>query len=344
MPITIRSYKLDELSNHPWQVNIPDITGKEWTEFLADIRERGVQDPITVSMRTGVPVIVDGHQRVRAARECGYELLEALEKPFADEGEEIERLFSSAVLRRHLTPHQMAVLGEAYEKVFAAEAEMRMKSGKAMPEIPVLRGDANLFENVNPKENFPEGSAQDRQTRKRVADKFGISDRQYDKIKTVHTKAPEPVKQAWRDEQVSTHAAYTLTKSPEPIQQALDSERINIPQAIALEKNKEVREQIEKGVMTIEDGISAVEVMKKEKERVDREQKRPEVVKVDDIYHKIEMLGVDGFREAHESYFNKHVLNDKLADGLQVALEILNQVKHHNFDDKELTVEAVRLN
>ena len=58
-------------------------------EFLEDIRENGIQHPITVSTRTEKYVIVDGHQRVRAAQEVELRKIDAIVKPFQDAVSEI---------------------------------------------------------------------------------------------------------------------------------------------------------------------------------------------------------------------------------------------------------------
>lgn len=179
-----------------------------------------MQDPITVSLRTGSPVIIDGHQRLRAASECGYDSLEALVKPFADELEEIVALANAALLRRQLSVPQKVAIAEARHAELAKDAEAKMLQGKRAEPKPST-GEQAIFESGTPADphlNLGEGSTQkDSWTANRVAKEIGISPAQYQKARNVHNTAPKPVKDAWSDGDLSTHAAYTLANdSPEP--------------------------------------------------------------------------------------------------------------------------------
>jgi len=94
---------LDQLQAHPSQFLFHDLGGAEWDELVKDVQARGIQQPITVSTRTGEAVIVDGHQRARAAREAGLASVPAVESHFEDEREETLALVMANVRRRHLT-------------------------------------------------------------------------------------------------------------------------------------------------------------------------------------------------------------------------------------------------
>ncbi len=125
----IRSFQTNELKTHPWQRNIPDIEGGDWTAFVTDVRNRGIREPIRVSLRTGEPVVVDGHQRVRAAQEIGYPTLEAIADNFAAEAEEITFLAGAARFRRHLTDRQRGEIARAYREFFKPQADENLKQG-----------------------------------------------------------------------------------------------------------------------------------------------------------------------------------------------------------------------
>jgi len=144
---------LGELLSHPFQIHIPDMAGKEWTDFLADVLARGVQDPIRVSNRTGAWVVVDGHQRLRAARECGYTHLTALVQTFADAGEEVEYIAGSSRYRRNLTEIQRVRIGVAREEYFAELNAVVMRAGVA----------------ANPPPNLAEGSKPSKESRESAA-------------------------------------------------------------------------------------------------------------------------------------------------------------------------------
>lgn len=94
---------LIQLAAHPSQVMFHDLGGDEWRELVKDVRERGIQQPITVSRRTGQMVIVDGHQRVRAALEVGLTTIPGVQQVYEDEKAETLALVMANIRRRHLT-------------------------------------------------------------------------------------------------------------------------------------------------------------------------------------------------------------------------------------------------
>lgn len=109
----VTDIRLDTLSSHPSQTIFTDLAGVEWEELVEDVRARGIQQPITVSARTGRPVIVDGHQRVRAAREAGLTSIPAVQQPYADERAETLALVMANIRRRHLSREERrAVIAE----------------------------------------------------------------------------------------------------------------------------------------------------------------------------------------------------------------------------------------
>ena len=119
---TVQRFDIEALKAHPWQVNIPDMKGCDWNEFIEDIEENGVQYPITVSTRTGEQVIVDGHQRVKAAKEVGLKQIDAITKPFQDELVEIMLMVSSNK-RRQLSDAEKSDLADAYRVELEKDAQ-----------------------------------------------------------------------------------------------------------------------------------------------------------------------------------------------------------------------------
>lgn len=99
----VNDVPLTNLQPHPSQTLFHDLDGPEWEELVKDVRERGIQQPITVSKRTGTLVIVDGHQRVRAACEAGLTTIPAVQQKYEDEREETLALVMANIRRRHLT-------------------------------------------------------------------------------------------------------------------------------------------------------------------------------------------------------------------------------------------------
>lgn len=93
-----------DLHEHPQQgVLFRGIEGEDWNQFLADVAERGILQPIVISRRTGTPTVVDGHQRWRAAKQLGLERVPCVEHPFAEEREEVRHLVMNNVRRRQLS-------------------------------------------------------------------------------------------------------------------------------------------------------------------------------------------------------------------------------------------------
>lgn len=104
----IREYRIEDLQEHPLQKRFfRPIEGREYETFLADINQRGIIQPIVVSVRTGSPVICDGHQRTRAAEAAGHETIRAEVFEFEDEAEEVRMLVMNNTQRRQLSREEM---------------------------------------------------------------------------------------------------------------------------------------------------------------------------------------------------------------------------------------------
>lgn len=97
-----------ELQEHPQQRALfRPIDGDEWLQFLADVEERGILQPLIISTRTGTPTVVDGHQRWRAGRALELDALPCIERSFADENEEVRYLVMNNVRRRQLSREEL---------------------------------------------------------------------------------------------------------------------------------------------------------------------------------------------------------------------------------------------
>ena len=65
--------KIEELKPHPRNSEFfDDMSGEKWQEFLKSIKTSGVIEPIVI---TQDKVIVSGHQRVRACKELGKDIV-----------------------------------------------------------------------------------------------------------------------------------------------------------------------------------------------------------------------------------------------------------------------------
>jgi len=95
---------VEELAPHPEADRIPVMAEPEFEAFRADVAERGLLEPIEI---TAEGIVLDGRQRLRAARELGLENIPVRVLSVEDE---LEHMLRAALLRRHLRPSQAAAL------------------------------------------------------------------------------------------------------------------------------------------------------------------------------------------------------------------------------------------
>ncbi len=110
---------LGELRAHAEAGVVPALAGGEYRALLEDIRERGVLTPLEI---TEAGVVLDGHERLRAARELGLRELPVRTVSPADE---FEYMLRSSLIRRHLSGSQRAAL-----VVELAEYRLAREEGK----------------------------------------------------------------------------------------------------------------------------------------------------------------------------------------------------------------------
>src|SRR4051794_2769075 len=101
-----QTYRLtSKFRSHPQAALVPAMGEPEYAAFRDDIEVRDIQVPIEI---TAAGVVVDGHQRLRAAIELGLKqvpvrVIEPAEGP-------VEYMLSAAIQRRDLTKTQRAIL------------------------------------------------------------------------------------------------------------------------------------------------------------------------------------------------------------------------------------------
>ena len=106
-PVTLEGVCLvpvEQLREHSQAALVPSMTDEEYLAFLADLRKRGLLTPLEV---TGENVVLDGHHRLRAAREL--QLPEVPVRVVTVE-DEVERMLLSALRRRNLSVSQRAAM------------------------------------------------------------------------------------------------------------------------------------------------------------------------------------------------------------------------------------------
>ena len=118
-----------ELTLHPACEQVPRMPDDDWTRFVADVKQRGVQEPIVVH-RGGI--VLDGRHRLQAAQARGDQTIPCRVVDLSAHAQ-LEYIFTSAVMRRHLTDDQRSVLAARFREQLSriARTERARKGGKA---------------------------------------------------------------------------------------------------------------------------------------------------------------------------------------------------------------------
>lgn len=105
--------RVAELREHPLSGIVPDMRPEEWAVFLDDVALRGIVEPLTI-LADGM--VLDGRHRLRAASELGLaDVPVRIIELSADAAQEY--MVKAALLRRHLSDDQRAVLARKWQAV-----------------------------------------------------------------------------------------------------------------------------------------------------------------------------------------------------------------------------------
>jgi len=187
-----------KLIDHPLSIELfEDLPFDEYNALKNDIEQRGIQDALHVIKRGEEFIVVSGHQRKKIALELKIEIPCILRDDLKEDWQVEEQLIMDNLLRRHLTDYQKGEVGKRLEPIEKEKAKQRqistLKKGDKSPEVEML-----------PQRD--KGKSRDK-----IAEKLGISGKQYEKIKTIRDKASKKVKKDWKQGKISTHQAYSLT-------------------------------------------------------------------------------------------------------------------------------------
>ncbi len=144
---------------------MPRLPAAEAAALAADIGARGILTPLDA---TAAGVVLDGHERLRAARELG---LRQVPVRIVAPTDERSYILLAALRRKHLNPGQRAAVGLDLDEFEQERQEARE------------RQRANLKQNAEVASSPPRGE----RTRDRVADKVGVSPRTVQDAETVRT-------------------------------------------------------------------------------------------------------------------------------------------------------------
>jgi N6-adenosine-specific RNA methylase IME4 len=142
----------DELCAHGDASLVPVLPPAEAAALAADIRLRGILTPLDV---TPAGVVLDGHERLRAARELG---LTEVPVRIVSPSDERRYILLATLRRKHLNPGQRAAIGLDLDEVEQERQQARK------------RQRANLKQNTEVASSPPRGE----RTRDRVAQETGV--------------------------------------------------------------------------------------------------------------------------------------------------------------------------
>lgn len=169
----------------------------------AQIIEEGCRDPLVVWRETGV--IVDGNTRYDICLRNNISFAIVF-MHFDSKSKAMQWAKENQRNRRNMTTPQAIEVGHKIESQIKAEAKERMLAGKKQDPTPNLAGGSK-------------GESRDK-----LADMAGVGHTTYQKGAYILDNAPEPIKQAWKSEALSTDAAYQATKLPEERQRKIIDE------------------------------------------------------------------------------------------------------------------------
>lgn len=120
--------RVDHLHEHLAAALVPEMSAVDFAALLSDIRERGILSPLEV---VG-DVVLDGRHRLRAACELGLSRVPVVDIVL-DGRDSAEHLLRAALLRRHLTDDQRAVMAAHLARELARPRGGDRRSAEARP-------------------------------------------------------------------------------------------------------------------------------------------------------------------------------------------------------------------
>lgn len=193
------------------------------------IVEEGCRDPLVVWRETNI--IVDGNTRhdicLRNSIPFAVEFMH-----FDSKSEAMQWAKDNQNNRRNMTTPQSIEVTHKIEGQIRAEAKARQGT----------RTDLG---------NFPPNLAESKrsESRDKLADMAGVGHTTYQKGTHILDNAPEPIKEAWKSETLSTDAAYQATKLPEERQRQIIDEAERGEKPIKQIVNDAIRAEKEEGFM-----------------------------------------------------------------------------------------------
>lgn len=184
---------------------IPPLTDEEYKGLEESISKDGCRDALVL----WGDILIDGHNRYKICTEHNIPF-KTVQKEFTSRDEVMLWMLQNQLARRNLNDFQRSEIVHKCENVVKVKAKERQRTstGGTSPQLM---------------EKFPE--AEKSTSRDELGKMAGTSGKTYEHAVTVLEKAPEPVVQATRQNEISINSAYQVTKL-EPEEQQEIAERI----------------------------------------------------------------------------------------------------------------------
>jgi N6-adenosine-specific RNA methylase IME4/ParB-like chromosome segregation protein Spo0J len=193
----LRRRPVDGLRPHPQADEVPALNEGAYLAIKTDIADRGLQVALEI---TEQGTVLDGHARLRAARELGISEVEVIVIAPRDE---LEHILHAALQRRQLTPSQRAALAVKLASVAQHQsraAERRLANLRHGPEGATLPARDDLETNGQ-------------RTRELVAELAGTGERTAQDVLTVHEHNPTLFERVARGEISANTAASQVRRA-----------------------------------------------------------------------------------------------------------------------------------
>lgn len=179
---------------------IPPLSNEEYRQLESNILADGIRDPLVL----WGDILVDGHNRYEIAEKNGIPFT-TVSKDFEDENDAVLWILRNQLGRRNLNDFQRVELARMCEDAVKEKARQRQESTQ-------FGGSGKI--------SLTAGQARDE-----LGAIAGVSGKTYEHAAAVIDKAPESVKAAARNNEISINAAYEVTRLPFDAQREI-SDRI----------------------------------------------------------------------------------------------------------------------
>jgi protein gp37/ParB-like chromosome segregation protein Spo0J len=181
---------------HPFADKFPLISGEEFDELVADVRDHGLREPVLLS--ADGKMLIDGRNRYRACEAAGSTPRFTRLSNHYTEAMILDLIISANVERRHLEAGQRALLALDYKEAVAdavkvAEAERKATAGG--PAAAAARnGQSSTATPADRRESAPDlhsSLRRERESASRAAKAVGASGRSVQRAQAVQRDTPD---------------------------------------------------------------------------------------------------------------------------------------------------------